>query len=503
MRVHLRYLIIAVLSITFIGSAILHAQHRGDDLAFQGMDFSNGLGVRASAMGGAYSAVSGDLDALYWNPAGLIGIEGFQLSVNGFQYNKLWRERQDYRPNRQLVTMSFILDGLYTPNPDYNGWYDFEAFLDDPEYIVDDPELGVDPYSKEGADWENEIDDFQLYHVTAAMPFRLMNRSFVASVGYSGHIPVLNYDRNDTHLVPHIGFDGYGDLPPRVTSAEDSVRMHWSRYERERFGPVTQITGGIAAGITDQIRLGFSVTRSSGELEERLNLNRVGYFDMVQGYQIFRFGYDTLDVGNSGVSTFSSLRMDIGALFQFKYFGVGFRVSLPYTIKREWQNIVVTADPNGTETNDNTGVDEVKIPLSFNAGISLTPVSKFRISLDISHRPFKDAEFAFTDENIINRGWMNQTTYAAGMEYSPIERISIMAGYRNVPQVFIPDGNAIDDRGPEAETYSVGMSVRALWGRFDVAYLYQTLKYYDVYYSNTNWAYEQFSTWMFGYTLML
>ncbi len=503
MPIPMKNLSAIILTIFIVSTGLIYAQHRGDNLAFQGLDMSDGIGVKARAMGGAFSAVSGELEALYWNPAGLIGISGFQLSVNGFQYSKIWRERQVYRPNRQLVTMSFILDGLYTPNPEYSGWYDYEAFLDDPNYIVDDPEMGVDPYSEEGADWENTADDFQLYHVTAAMPFQLMGKSFVASVGYSGSVPVLNFDRNDTHLVPHIGFDGYGDLPPRVTSAEDSVRMHWSRYERERTGPVTQVTGGLAAGLTDQIRVGLALTHLSGDIEERLDLNRVGYFDMVQGYQIFRFGYDTLNINASGTSTFSSLRVDAGALFQFEHFGVGINVTLPYKVKREWDHTVTATDPSGSESNSLAGEDEVSMPFSFNAGISLMPISKFRVALDISHRPFQNAEFTFAADDPTHRGWTNQTTYGVGVEYSPISRVSIMAGYRNVPQVFIPDGNAITDRGPEAETYSVGLGVKAFFGRFDVAYLYQTLKYYDVYYSNTNWAYEKLSSWMFGYTLML
>lgn len=37
-----------------------------------------GVGSRASAMGGAYSAVANDVSALYWNPAGIAWIDGMQ-----------------------------------------------------------------------------------------------------------------------------------------------------------------------------------------------------------------------------------------------------------------------------------------------------------------------------------------------------------------------------------------------------------------------------------------
>jgi len=56
-------------------SSTAYGQHRGDLLSFQGLDLSSGYGVKSLAMGGAFSAFDGELDALYWNPAGLSGIE--------------------------------------------------------------------------------------------------------------------------------------------------------------------------------------------------------------------------------------------------------------------------------------------------------------------------------------------------------------------------------------------------------------------------------------------
>jgi hypothetical protein len=502
MRVPLKYFLIIGI-IILAGDARVYAQHRGDNLAFQGLEMSDGIGVMALAMGGAFTANSGVLEALYNNPAGLTGIPGFQISVNAFQYSKNWRERQDYRPNRQLVTLSFILDGLYTPKPEYSGWYDYEIFLDDSTYTIQDPVLGEDPYDEESADWQKSEDAFQLYHITAAMPFRLMGRSVVASLGYFSKMPVLNYDRNQTHLVPHIGFDGYGDLPPRVTSAEDSIRMNWSDYMRERIGSMTRITAGLAFGVSERIFLGLAMHHTSGEIDESLDLSRIGYFDLVQNYQVFRFAYDTLGVNITGNSRFSSMRFDIGVIFRFNNLSLGFKVTPPYTIKREYDHTRTISDPESSDSIEESGKDEMRIPLAFSAGFSVSPVSRFRVSLDISHTPYSNADFNFAVEDTTHRGWVNQTSFGVGVEYKPIERISLMAGYRNTPQVWIPDGSGIDDRGPEAETYSLGLSVRAFMGRFDIAYLIRTLKYYDVYYSNTNWAYERYTSLMFGYTFML
>ena len=39
-----------------------------------------GAGARSLALGGAYSALAGDVTTAYWNPAGLYALEGHRLS---------------------------------------------------------------------------------------------------------------------------------------------------------------------------------------------------------------------------------------------------------------------------------------------------------------------------------------------------------------------------------------------------------------------------------------
>lgn len=51
-----------------------------------------GVGARPSAMGEAFTAVSGDVNAVYWNPAGLAGIERAELSMT----HALWLQDITY-----------------------------------------------------------------------------------------------------------------------------------------------------------------------------------------------------------------------------------------------------------------------------------------------------------------------------------------------------------------------------------------------------------------------
>ncbi|MEL6822858.1 MAG: hypothetical protein AAFP70_13950 [Calditrichota bacterium] len=477
------------------------SQHRGDNLRFQGLDLVNRNGVKAVAMGGAFTAVNGELDALYWNPAGLVGLDKLSINANFNSNENKWRESQDYRPNRQLVTMSFILDGLYTPNPEFNGFIDNEAFFEDSTYIVNDPLLGADSYSEEAADWQKALDNAGLTNLSAAYPIQLGERKLVASAGYNANIGVNDYDRNITHLTPHPAFDGYGDLPSRVVSAQDSVFINWSDFERQRVGDLRSYHGALAFGWNENIRFGLSFESVSGKTDEFQSLNRIGVFELVDGIQIFRFNYDTLDVRLDGTSDFSATKFNLGTSVSFGKLTVGANLRPGYTIKREWNYTTTVATADSMSTGSISGEDNLEIPFSFTFGLGLAPTSKFQIAMDIEHNPYADANFVLAQDDATLRNWVDQTTYRVGVEFKPIEAISLMGGYRNVPQVFSPDGAADDEKGPEANIFTLGASAKVAFAQLNAAYEFGSLKYYDTYFSNTNFAYQQSSSLLVGLTL--
>lgn len=485
---------------TFLLSLLPHlttAQHRGDNLSFQGLPIQTDIGVKSMAMGGAATSIGGDISSLFYNPAGTADITEFQFSIGTSSYSKLWRENQVYRPNRMFWTMAFYLEGLYVPDPANNGVWDYELAKDS-AYVVNEPELGLEPYGAEAADWEKKNDGFGLNNAAIAYPFQISGRKMVVSAAYSRNA-IIDFDRNDTYLDPHIGYDAYGVMERVVT---DTLRFSWSRFKRERSGTVENITAGLAYDLNSKLKLGASFTYTKGRSDDYQSLERVGYFDIAKDNR-FRFSYDTLDVYIEGESEFKSMQYNFGAIVKLDRVSLGISVNLPYTMTRDWSYSTVQNDTSGSQSRAMSSEDKFSVPARYAFGASITPVDAFTISFDYQLARYSQAEFTPGVPDSSLRNWVDQDELRAGLEYRPFKFLSLLAGYRYISDIFIPDGAAIKSRGPAATSYTLGASIAMFGvGRLDIAYDMRRLKYYDSYFSNTNYAYESLDNILVGYTIL-
>ncbi len=476
------------------------AQHRGDNLAFQGISFPNENGVKALAMGGAYASLTGDINSLFWNPAGLAEVDGVQMSVSANAYQKSWRENQVYRTNRYFLTLPFYLEKLYIPNPANNGKWDHEIFISerDSSYLIRQPEMGKDVFSKEAAEWEKTADKFLLDFVAMAFRLKVRGKNLVLSAAFNRSNDVLDFDRNDTYLDPHIGYQEYGDVE-RV--AGDTLHMTWSQFERSRFGELYSITAGAAYDLSKNIKVGIGFAKTKGETTDRQILDRVGWFDLVNSNR-FRFSYDTLKTEVKGTSKFDAMNFSTGAILAFDRFSVGAKIVVPSNLKRTWKySSMQTGKVNSAATV--SGLDKMKIPATYTLGLSFKPVQSFLIAFDFESTAYRMAEFELAANDSTHRSWVDKNSIRLGIEYKPAGWLSLLAGYRNLPATFVPDGAAFRDRGPTAISYTGGISLRLGIGRIDLAYELRQLKYYDSYYSNTNYVFEEFTNLLVGYTIGL
>lgn len=479
-----------ILSLTLL-SGFLQAQNRGNNLAFQGFGNIAESSASALGMGGAFSSVSGSINALYYNSAGLTGISKLQLSIGGGSVSRKWTENQIYNPNRLFVTLPFYLERLYIPDPENNGKLDQEIFFDglvDSLYVVTRPDTGLESYSDEAADWKITEKAIGPTNFSVAYPFKIAGKNIVVAASWNKKLDFYDYDRNESYLDPHFGYAEY-DMPELVDGT-DSVDIYWSDFERQRSGSLQEYKGALALDWTEIVKIGLSVNYFSGETEDEQSLNRIGWFRLYDENE-FAFSYDTFAVFTSGTSTFSGLKTELGVQLVYDAFSVGLNLKLPYTVTRESDYIMSTVDTVSVNTVALKNTDKFKVPFAYTIGVNFRPTEKFMFSLDYDLNLYSKAEWEIANNDTTHRDWVDQKILKFGFQYTPVDFLLLRAGYRSIPQVFVPDGTAFRDIGPEARawTLGIGLNFRKL-GSIDVAWEYLILKYYDQYFSNTNFCKE-------------
>jgi len=499
---------IKLLSLMFllIGVSSLSGQHRGDYFTFQGLTNFNDNGVKATAMGGAVTALSGDISLMFYNPAGISGINGIQITASANYSTNSWRENQNYRPNRLFVTLPFYLEGLYIPNPEQDGMYDHERlwteeYLIDSSYILNEPVLGLDPYSKEAADWEESESKFAFNNIAVAVPLEFSGEEFTISAAYNNILNIEDFDRNGTYLDPHIGYFEYGGDIGRVDGV-DTLVMNWSNFYRKTSGNMDNIALAVSYKAADILNIGIGMNLSWGTSEDLLYLERIGTFHLMDD-QRFKYWYSDVYDEVKGTSNYSTTRFNIGFQLDLDQLKFGLKIDLPYTLQKDWDYTFTYTDSISQDISLSKGSDKLNIPAIFNFGVAFAPVDNFLFSIDYEYAPYSKATTEFENSDTNFRELPDRHSYRVGVEYSPIELISLMIGYRDVPSLFIPDGAAIKTSGPSAKSYTCGLSFNTDYGQLNFAYEMRTLRYYDAYYSNTNYNTNEFTNFLFGYTIEL
>jgi hypothetical protein len=158
---------------------------------------------------------------------------------------------------------------------------------------------------------------------------------------------------------------------------------------------------------------------------------------------------------------------------------------------------------NGKDTVSLTapkGQDKLKMPVGFTVGLNYAATKKLTLACDVEYIPYASADFQLAQPDTFFQGWVSQTILRFGLEYRVSKLLSLAAGYRVIPTSYVPDGAAIHDKGSVATSYTFGAGLNFFFGRFDLVYEFYNLKYYDSYYSNTNYNTELSNRMTIGYT---
>ena len=496
-----------------------HAQHRGDNLGFQGI--GQFLSYRSGFGDGAYGTVNNDVNTMFINPAGLGSVKSFQVNIMYKTGTQLWRENQEYRPNRLFLTLPFYLEGLYIPDPSNNGIMDYDLALDS-NYVVNPPVLGENKFSKESADWQRSARNNGSYDFTLAIPLVISSKNITVVAALSKK-PFKDFDRNNTYLDPHMGYSQYNDLTR--LEKNDTTNIKWYNFERERNGMADILTMGIGYDYSDNISVGFRFESLKASSEDSQFLDRIGYFQLADQNE-FSFSYDTLLSTITGKSVFKATRFTMGLIIQREIISMGLSLTAPSTISRTWDyDYSISTQDTSSNYKPDLGekTDNLNLPGQLTFSLGFEPRSSLSFFCDIDYSPFSKSDFDLysTGYDTLNiqqadssyyvpwsgyshQKWVDRTIFSIGIEYKPFKLLSFMVGYKYQPELFVPDGQAFSDQGPVLQSYTMGFQINLNnYGSISVMTNNSSLKYYDSYFSNTNYAYGSAQNYFISYKIEL
>ena len=480
---------------------ILFAQGNGNNLAFQGLYDETENGVKALAMGGAYIAHSGDINSIYYNPAGLADIDKFQLSFSYANKGYLTHEYQRWTNHRGVNgAVELLLRGNYNFDPQYN-WVRSDSIIYEEDRWLG-PKTGVGYYEKDDADWVYDNNRNGLNFVVG-FPFKVGSTKISLAGAYVDKNNIIDYDRNDTYLTPQTNlYSVQIKLPDGRTSV---VPFEWFQYERERTGELKSIMGAASIKLNNNLSFGVCVNTISGDTEDRLGLDKVGDVSLDPPIELsaYRFKYDTLNTSIEGTSKFSGTKFDLGTLISFDHISFGARVSLPSTIERSYKYVVTQSTANGSSSQDSTGVDKLGLPVTYGFGLNIRPVNRLALAFDLQMNPYSHNEWETAGCDTNANEWVDQTILRFGIEYKLTDYMSLLGGYRQIPLAFASQGQEFKDSGEIGESITVGVNIKILSGWLDIAYESRDTKYVDWYGWNRNYVRQRQNTFLVGYTLVL
>ena len=380
------------------------------------LENETGVGIKAQAMGNAFTAVADDYSASYWNPAGLTQLKAHELSGDLYHLkfsNQATFEGSTMNDDRTFTKWSSIgfaykfptTQGSFVMSFGYNRFKDYDSFLNFSGYSLLSNGLEFELEDPEGV--------FQYY------PF--------------------DKNVNQTEEI-----------------YQDGNLSAWT------------LAGGVE--LSPRFALGLTVNFYSGKSRYLFDF----YQDDVNNfYNQYPANYDSYELHNRIDSEFAGWGVKIGGLFHInKSFRLGLTLDLPTSLevseRYSANDILYFDDAYSSEYDLGSGewVYLVNYPYKVSGGIAFD-MNTLLVAGSFEYRDWSQVEFDVPDEFEVNEDYdallsENQffseqfrpvLSYAAGAEFRlPGTGLKLRGGYRYVPSPFIDN-----DEKLKRQFYSAGV----------------------------------------------
>ncbi|MFH0991336.1 MAG: hypothetical protein V1799_15115 [bacterium] len=489
-----RYTAIGILiNLIVLSSATIVAQGVAVPLMLQGLDHTVPQGARSRAMGGTAYGMSGDVAAMFSNPAGLMGLQANEFHIGATDLLLNSTMTQEWYVNDYLDYFSLIVEN----KPEYGPIFDAlnDRFRSDSLTKFRNGRLfNVKPYDDLQTNWQKSKSRFLPSLLAVAFPIEFKKQMIVLGLGYTEMINLDYYFQNNTAMDPYLG--QFRPAPvPVFKNVNDSLKVRLFRNSAQREGSIYGVTPGIAFSPLNGINVGITYTSLSGitdDLEEQYDRSIIvirtvkGRVDIDPVCQLDPGNYSRI---SKGKSHFSGSMINVGVNYKDEYFSIGGSFKPPYTITRSWDRRITTTALPGASILDSEiiegGEESIKFPFSFGIGLAIFANEKVTVALDYESRNLTRTVLSVRDSTELNP-WLNGSRYRFGVEYRPLSGLALRCGYREEAEVFARTGAAIMTLPERSKIFTGGLGFQISFVTIDLAYEFRRLIYFDSWESNTN-----------------
>jgi opacity protein-like surface antigen len=470
----------------------LSAQQYNVPLTMEGLNHTANSSVVSKGMGGVTIPIQQDVALMFANPASLSTLNGFTVSLGGGQAFTNSDQSQQWYPLVYYGNFSLLMDGTvrgigpsgvpYTP-PSSPARYPGDTI----QY----------PYDNLLPNWDHKRNSaVKMPEIFAALPLTIGQMKGAVGVGITQYANMDYFYANNNTLTPD-----YDLLTTPQTTAPESTRLDWAQTSRLREGNIYGYGGAVSLAMNNEISAGISVRYLKGSTDDLNQVVGRGVFWFYGGlYSVIRWGVssntfvlDSVDYQSTikGTSDFTGFEYTISSLYRTKNFTIGFALTPPSTITREFSGKVTlhqgstidyTALSNST---DATFTEKMKLPWKGRLGIGFQVNPNFLAALEYEYFPYSQAEL--DKDGVISKPWRDASTFRFGLNWTPASELAVRFGYRKQKETFVPQNAAYLSDPVSYNVYSAGVGYKIIPNLLlNVAYEFYQMKYEDVWAENYN-----------------
>lgn len=451
------------------------AQVYNTPLTMQGLNNTTLPSVVSRAMGGVTMTIKNDPSTMFSNPAGLQTLEGIQISVSGVQQYKMVEQTQQWFPLLYYSNFSLLMQDLTRNIPD-------------PDTIRNFPPNAGDsvqrPFDNFGPNWKHNKNKRLPLQFSIGIPFSLGGINFSAGLGVIPYANLNYYYENNNVLSPDIGaFRSGVIILPTNNNLENSKLVYWYRTVRQRSGSISGYGGAVSAAFSDKISLGFSTLLLDGKSDDSESIISRGEMRMFRDYfGLYKYRQDTITTGRS---KFKGYEYTISANYRSPNFSFGLAIKPPTTIQRDYYS-VVRVDTVGVlmSSQEINSSDKITLPWRGTFGMNIALRKNFTVAVDYELLTYSSAKYS--KDTVTSNPWLDCSTFRIGLEYLPISKLTLRAGYWTQVEVFEPEGNYNPGEPIVSSGYACGLGYSIYNMQLNLTYEYLKIRYEDKWATNIN-----------------